>query len=493
MPTENSGSSQYKKQEDPKKISEAGHGTSPDLGGNEYTAAFILYCQKTLDNFRRMYASDTVLGLGPGFGPGFGYGPNSGLAPSPMTPTTPGPKWEPEDKFNLGRGFPPPLNDNDEKDALGDFSKEFERMFGSEMNFGDDDDDDDELDEGYETDLDDEKERDALRELSEQFERMLKEKDDDFKFGESDKMEFGDEKERDALGELSQHFAQMFGSGTNFEDNSKLGEDSAAKAEDDKKEETLEDFFAQFQQMLEAEAKSGNKPLELEQTAPQSQDHKGGESIQDLLKQFEQMLNDEIDPDSNKFALEQHDQSQSNGHQEDDGLKEFLEQFEQDQRMDQGAGALHSIGSNAPGEEKALPPVTQPSTPSRNNGPDDANVDEALSGVGAVVKSAKENLGIVEAFWEESELERVKLLAKAGITQEDFEQLVTRTGAHLYDVKDCLEGWGDLSMLPETYEQLLLANNELTEIFEKMYGKEALEILSKNFDDDDDWELDDDD
>ena len=61
-------------------------------------------------------------------------------------------------------------------------------------------------------------------------------------------------------------------------------------------------------------------------------------------------------------------------------------------------------------------------------------------------------------------------------------------------------------MLPETYEQLLLANNELSRIFEKMYGKSTAEVLDKRKeliseeeddweldDDDDDWELDDDD
>ena len=52
-------------------------------------------------------------------------------------------------------------------------------------------------------------------------------------------------------------------------------------------------------------------------------------------------------------------------------------------------------------------------------------------------------------------------------------------------------------MLPETYEQLLLANNELSEIFEKMYGKTIVEELDTRTEpaseEDDDWDLDDDD
>src|SRR5689334_1764203 len=57
MQTENSGSFQRKKQEETKRLSHDEGRVAPDIGGNEYTAAFILYCQKTLDNFRRIYAS----------------------------------------------------------------------------------------------------------------------------------------------------------------------------------------------------------------------------------------------------------------------------------------------------------------------------------------------------------------------------------------------------------------------------------------------------
>ena len=46
MQTGNSGSSQNKKQEDIKKIGDSESRVIPDTGGNEYTAAFILYCQK---------------------------------------------------------------------------------------------------------------------------------------------------------------------------------------------------------------------------------------------------------------------------------------------------------------------------------------------------------------------------------------------------------------------------------------------------------------
>jgi hypothetical protein len=135
------------------------------------------------------------------------------------------------------------------------------------------------------------------------------------------------------------------------------------------------------------------------------------------------------------------------------------------------------------------------SSSSHSEGLNDAEIDEALSGVGEVVKLAKENLAIVEAFWEQPASERAMLLAKAQITQEQFEQVVTRAGSYLYDVKDCLEGWGDLSMLPETYEQLFLANNELSEIFEKMYGKAIVEELDTGMGSasEDDWDLDDDD
>ncbi len=89
------------------------------------------------------------------------------------------------------------------------------------------------------------------------------------------------------------------------------------------------------------------------------------------------------------------------------------------------------------------------------------------------------------------------LLVKAEVTQELFEQVVTRVGSHLYDVKDCLEGWGDLSMLPETYEQLLLANNELSAIFQKMYEGRKVETQDKRrglvSEEEDDWEVEGDD
>jgi hypothetical protein len=206
-------------------------------------------------------------------------------------------------------------------------------------------------------------------------------------------------------------------------------------------------------------------------------------------------LNNKVDPSSDDLALGEDSRYQSNGRNEEEELREFLEQPEQAQRKARELGA--SVDEpDAHGQEKTLPNVTESLAPSHKNGPDDdTEIDEALSGVGGLIKSAKENLSMVEAFCEEAESERAELLAKAGITQEDFEQIVTRTGSYLYDVKDCLEGWGDLSMLPETYEQLLLANNQLSEIFKKMYGKRIVEILEKKkaYGEEDNWELSDDD
>jgi len=409
MQTENSGSSQDKKQEDAKKVHNSEAEVGSDAGGNEYTAAFILYCQKTLDNFRRVYDDSYASEAVPGFGSSFGSG------------------FEPESE-----------------------NEEFEL----------------EQDDGSESD--DYKEREALRELSEQFEQMLKAK-----------AEFENEE---------------------FE----LEQDDGSESDDYKEREELEEFFEQFEQMLKNEAEPGNNSLELEQgDKSQSRGYKGKEALKELLGQFEQMLDTEAESDNEEFELEQDEQSQPNGYKQKEELKELFEHPEQIERTARGAGALHHATdeSDPRGEEKTLHNVTGASSQGLN----DEEIDQALSGVGEVIKSAKENLGIVEAFWEESESERAKLLIKAEITQERFEQIVTRVGSHLYDVKDCLEGWGDLSMLPETYEQLLLASNEVSGIFEKMYGKSATEELRKRkgltseeeddweLDDDDDWELDDDD
>jgi len=292
----------------------------------------------------------------------------------------------------------------------------------------------------------------------------------------------------------------MFDSKKELEDNDlELGEDDKARSGDYKEKEELEEFFEQFEQMLKKEAEPENTSLELEESSrSQPKAYKGKEALKELLGQFEQMLNTDADSENGEFELKQYDRSQSNGHKEEE-LKDLFEQPGQVQRTARGAGALYQAkdGSDSHTEEKSLQNVTEASTSSSNKGQNDVEVDEALSGVGEVIKAAKENLGIVEAFWEESEAERAKLLTKAQITQDEFEQLVTRAGSHLYDVKDCLEGWGDLSMLPETYEQLLLANNELTELFEKMYGKRAAEVLDKKkepaYEEEDDWELDDDD
>src|SRR5438445_9096446 len=91
MQKENSGSSQDKKQEETKQMQNSGSGASPDVGGNEYTAAFILYCQKTLDNFRSvygdMYSSEAALGSGsvpvPGSSFSFGSGPSASFGSEP--------------------------------------------------------------------------------------------------------------------------------------------------------------------------------------------------------------------------------------------------------------------------------------------------------------------------------------------------------------------------------------------------------------------------
>ena len=451
MQTENSGSSQNKRQEDTKKVRNSEAEVDSDAGGNEYTAAFILYCQKTLDSFRRIYGDTYASEAGPGFGSSFG----SGLEPESE-----------DDEFEL------------EQDDV--------------------------------SESDDYKEREALRELSEQFEQMLKAKtefeDDEFELEQDDGSESDDHKEKEELEEFFEQFEQMFGAKTEFEDDEfELEQDDGSESDDHKEKEEPEEFFEQFEQMLKNETEPGNNSLELEQgNKSQSRGYKGKEALKELLGQFEQMLDAEAEPDNEEFELEQDEQSQSNGYKQKEKLKELFEHPEQIERTTRGAGALYHATdeSDSRGEEKTLHNVTGASSQGLN----DEEIDQALSGVGEVVKSAKENLGIVEAFWEESESERAKLLTKAEITQEEFEQIITRVGSHLYDVKDCLEGWGDLSMLPETYEQLLLANNELSGIFEKMYGKSTTEVLDKRKglvseeeddweldDDDDDWELDDDD
>jgi hypothetical protein len=324
--------------------------------------------------------------------------------------------------------------------------------------------------------------------------------DNDLDLDDDDDTLSDDYKEKEALKELSEQFEQMLKTKAEFEDNDlELDKDDEAQPDDNKEKEELEEFFEQFEQMLKNEAEPGNSSLELEQgSRSQPNGSKGKEALKELLGQFEQMLNTDADPENEEFELKQYDRSQSNGHKEEE-LKELFEQPGQVQRTARGAGASFQAkdGSDSHAEEKTLQNVTETSTSSSSSSINDMEVDEALSGVGEVVKSAKENLGIVEAFWEESEAERAKLLAKVQITQDEFEQIVTRAGSHLYDVKDCLEGWGDLSMLPETYEQLLLANNELTELFEKMYGKSTAEVLDKKkglaYEEEDDWELDDDD
>ncbi len=480
MQKENSGSSQDKKQEDTKQMQNSGSGASPDVGGNEYTAAFILYCQKTLDNFRSvygdMYSSEAALGSGsvPALGPVPGSSFSFGSGPSSSFGSEPEPESE-NDEFELEQDYP---SGDKDKEALEELSEQFEQMLRAKAEF----EDDDELDEDDKSQSDDYKEKEALRELSEQFEQMLRAK-------------------------------------AEFEDNDELERGGGSESDDHQEKEALEEFFEQFEQMLKTEAEPGNNSLESEQDdISQSKDHKGKEALKELLGQFEQMLDTEVEPDSDEFELEQGDRSQSNGYKEKEELEELLEQPGPVQKTARGAGAVShgKDGSESHGEEKASHNVTGPSSPSQGEGLNDAEIDEALSGVGEVVKSAKENLGIVEAFWEEPESQRAKLLTKAEITQEQFEQVVTRAGSHLYDVKDCLEGWGDLSMLPETYEQLLLANNELSEIFEKMYGKRTVKVQDKRkgpvsekeddleledsvevgdwaLEDEDDWDFDDDD
>jgi len=517
MQKENSGSSQDKKQEDTKQMQNSGSGASPDVGGNEYTAAFILYCQKTLDNFRSvygdMYSSEAALGSGSALGPVPGSSFSFGSGPSSSFGSEPEPESE-NDEFELEQDYP---SGDKDKEALEELSEQFEQMLRAKAEF----EDDDELDEDDKSQSDDYKEKEALRELSEQFEQMLRAKAE---FEDNDELERGggsesdDHQEKEALEEFFEQFEQMFNAKTDDDDDDELERGGGSESDDHQEKEALEEFFEQFEQMLKTEAEPGNNSLESEQDdTSQSKDHKGKEALKELLGQFEQMLNTEVEPDSDEFELEQGDRSQSNGYKEKEE-EELLEQPGPVQKTARGAGAVShgKDGSGSHGEEKASHNVTGPSSPSQGEGLNDAEIDEALSGVGEVVKSAKENLGIVEAFWEEPESQRAKLLTKAEITQEQFEQVVTRAGSHLYDVKDCLEGWGDLSMLPETYEQLLLANNELSEIFEKMYGKKRIEVQNKRkgpisekeddleledsvevgdwaLDDEDDWDFDDDD
>ena len=398
MQKENSGSFQNRKQESMKKQPKSGSGASPDVGGNEYTAAFILYCQKTLDNFRRVYeeayASETA--LGPGFPPGLGSTPNSRSRSESI-----------DDE--LGRKETRSGKDKDkDKEELEELSKQFEQMLRAKAHFDDDD------------------------------------------------------------------------------DNNELEEDDKSESANRKEREELEGLFGHFEQMLKAEAESGQKLLESDQDdVLNPNDSKGKEALKELLEQFEQMLNEDPDFEDNELELGPDDRSRSNGN---NGKKGQPGQGQRTARTADGPGSYE--------EEEPSQDAKGPAPSAHGDGLNDAEVDEALSSVGEVIESAKANLGMVEAFWEEEESERVTLLVKAEVTQELFEQVVTRVGSHLYDVKDCLEGWGDLSMLPETYEQLLLANNELSAIFQKMYGERKVEAHDKRrglvSEEEDDWEVEDD-
>jgi hypothetical protein len=399
MQKENSGSSQNRKQESMKRQPKSGSGASPGVGGNEYTAAFILYCQKTLDNFRRIYeeayASEATLGLG--LPPGLGSSSGPGFTPNSRSRSE-----SVDDEF--GRKETPSSKDKDELEEL---SKQFEQMLRAKARF-----DDDELDD------DDEKEED-------------------------DEAELASRKER----------------------------------------EELKGLFGQFEQMLKTEAESGQKLLESDQDdVSKANDSKSKEALKELLEQFEQMLNEDPDLEDNELGLGLDDRSRSNGKKGQPG---------QGQRTARTAGSPGSYEEEEPSHN-----AKGPAPSAHGDGLNDAEIDEALSCVGEVIESAKASLGMVEAFWEEQESERARLLVKAEVTQELFEQVVIRVGSHLYDVKDCLEGWGDLSMLPETYEQLLLANNELSEIFQKMYGERKAKVQDRRrelvSEEEDDWEIADD-
>jgi hypothetical protein len=374
MQKENSGSSQNRKQENMKKQPKSGSGAIPDVGGNEYTAAFILYCQKTLDNFRRVY--DEAYNSGAAFDPGF----PSGLGSTP----------------------------NSRSGSVGD---------GVEL----------------------------------------------------DESHAGSDKDKEELEELSRQFEQMLRAKAQFEDDDADESESA----NHKEKEELEELFGQFEQMLKAESESGHKLLESDQDdVSKTSDSNSKEALKELLEQFEQMLNEDPDSEDNELELDQNNRSRSNGKK-------------RQPRQGQGTAREEESSHSAKGSASSA----------QDDGQNDAEIDEALSNVGEVIESAKANLGIVEAFWEEEESERPKLLVKAGITQDQFEQVVTRVGSNLYDVKDCLEGWGDLSMLPETYEQLLLANNELSEIFQKIYGARKVQDMRRRLvsEEEDDWEVEDDD
>jgi hypothetical protein len=383
MQKENSGSSQNRKQENMKKQPKSGSGAIPDVGGNEYTAAFILYCQKTLDNFRRVY--EEAYASGTAFGPGF---------PSVLGSTP-----------------------NSRSGSVGDKV---------------------ELDESHAGSGKDKEELEELEELSRQFEQMLRAKA---------------QSEDDDL------------------------EDDEAESASRKESGELEALFGQFEQMLKTESGSEHQLLESDQDdVSRLSDSNSKEALKELLEQFEQMLNEDHDSEDSELELEPDDRSQSNG---SNGKKRQPRQGQGTAREEEPSHSAKGSASSAQGD-----------------GQNAAEIDEALSNVGEVIESAKANLGMVEAFWEEQESERAKLLVKAEVTQEQFEQVVTRVGSHLYDVKDCLEGWGDLSMLPETYEQLLLANNELSEIFQKIYGRNAEAQDRRRLlvsEEEDDWEVEDDD
>ncbi len=145
MQKENSGSSQNCKQGSMKKQPKSGSGASPDVGGNEYTAAFILYCQKTLDNFRRVYEEAYLLetALGPGFPPGLGSSSGSGLG---STPNSRSRSESIDDK--VGRKETNSGKDKD-KEELEELSKQFEQMLRAKAQF-----DDDELEEDDEFGVD---------------------------------------------------------------------------------------------------------------------------------------------------------------------------------------------------------------------------------------------------------------------------------------------------------------------------------------------------
>src|SRR6266480_211327 len=117
MQAENSGSSQDKKQEDTKRVHDNESRVGPDTGGNEYTAAFVLYCQKTLDNFRHVYGDMHASEAGSGFSSSSSSSSSSGLGSSFGSSSGFEPESE-DDDFELEQDDESQSDDYKEEEAL---------------------------------------------------------------------------------------------------------------------------------------------------------------------------------------------------------------------------------------------------------------------------------------------------------------------------------------------------------------------------------------